>query len=133
MKKIFALLLALVMMSACAVAETVNQKDEPVLNIFSWEGYIDYATVIAPFEQETGIKVNYATFASNEEMFEKLSAVNGGDYDIILASDYIVNTTREACLMQKFEAWENEDLNKAELAYYIDVQARIKKELLEVA
>ena len=37
MKKIFALLLALVMMSACAVAETVNQKDEAVLNIFTWE------------------------------------------------------------------------------------------------
>ena len=103
MKKIFALLLALVMMSACAVAETVNQKDEAVLNIFSWEGYIDYSTVIQPFEEETGIKVNYATFASNEEMYEKLSAVDGGDYDIILASDYILNTTREAGLMQKFD------------------------------
>ena len=103
MKKFFALLLVLVMMSACAVAETVNQKDEAVLNIFSWEGYIDYSTVIQPFEEETGIKVNYATFASNEEMYEKLSAVNGGDYDIILASDYILNTTREAGLMQKFD------------------------------
>ena len=103
MKKIFALLLALVMMSACAVAETVNQKDEAVLNIFTWEGYIDYSTVIQPFEEATGIKVNYATFASNEEMFEKLSAVDGGDYDIILASDYILNTTREAGLMQKFD------------------------------
>ena len=103
MKKIFALLLALVMMSACAVAETVNQKDEAVLNIFTWEGYIDYSTVIQPFEEETGIKVNYATFASNEEMYEKLSAVGGGDYDIILASDYILNMTREAGLMQKFD------------------------------
>lgn len=103
MKKLWALLLALVMISACAVAETVNQKDEAVLNIFSWEGYIDYSTVIKPFEEETGIKVNYATFASNEEMYEKLSAVNGGDYDIILASDYMLNTTREAGLMQKFD------------------------------
>ena len=51
MKKFFALLLALVMMSACAMAETVNQKDEAVLNIFSWEGYIDYETVIKPFEE----------------------------------------------------------------------------------
>lgn len=103
MKKLWALLLALVMISACAAAETVNQKDEAVLNIFSWEGYIDYSTVIKPFEEETGIKVNYATFASNEEMYEKLSAVNGGDYDIILASDYMLNTTREAGLMQKFD------------------------------
>lgn len=78
-------------------------KEEAVLNIFSWEGYIDYTTVLAPFEEETGIKVNYATFASNEEMFEKLSAVGGGDYDIVLASDYILNTAREAGLMQKFD------------------------------
>ena len=103
MKKLFALLLALTMLGACAAAETANQVDEPVLNIFTWEGYIDYETVIKPFEEETGIKVNYATFASNEEMYEKLSAVNGGDYDIILASDYILNTTREAGLMQKFD------------------------------
>lgn len=104
MKKLFALLLALMlMMSVCAAAETVNQKDEAVLNIFTWEGYIDYSTVIQPFEAETGVKVNYATFASNEEMFEKLSAVGGGDYDIILASDYMLNTVREAGLMQKFD------------------------------
>ncbi|MGN0997831.1 MAG: spermidine/putrescine ABC transporter substrate-binding protein [Candidatus Ventricola sp.] len=103
MKKLFALLLALTMLGACAVAETTNQVDEPVLNIFTWEGYIDYETVIKPFEEETGIKINYATFASNEEMYEKLSAAKGGDYDIILASDYMLNTTREAGLMQKFD------------------------------
>ena len=103
MKKIICLLLAMLALVSCAVAETVNATDEAVLNIFSWEGYIDYATVIAPFEQETGIKVNYATFASNEEMYEKLSAVNGGDYDIILASDYMLNATREAGLAQKFD------------------------------
>ena len=103
MKKFFALLLALTMLCACAAAETVNQVDEQVLNIFTWEGYIDYETVIKPFEEETGIKVNYATFASNEEMYEKLSAAKGGDYDIILASDYMLNTAREAGLMQKLD------------------------------
>ena len=79
-------------------------EEAPELNIFTWEGYIDYETVIKPFEEETGIKVNYATFASNEEMLEKLKAAKGGDYDIVLASDYMLNTTREAGLMQKFDA-----------------------------
>ena len=74
-----------------------------MLNIFTWEGYIDYETVIKPFEQETGIKVNYATFSSNEEMYEKLSAVNGGDYDVVLASDYMLAASREAGLMQKID------------------------------
>ena len=31
----------------------------------------------------------------------------------------------------KFEAWEDSDLNNEELAYYIDVNARIQKMLLE--
>ena len=103
MKKIICLLLAMLTLAACAAAETVNATDEAVLNIFSWEGYIDYATVIAPFEEETGIKVNYAPFASNEEMLQKLTEVNGGEYDIILASDYILNAAREAGLMQKID------------------------------
>ena len=103
MKKILCVLLALLALATAACAETVNSEDKPVLNIFTWEGYIDYETVIKPFEEETGIKVNYATFASNEEMAEKLKAAEGGDYDIILASDYMLNTVREAGLMQKFD------------------------------
>ena len=103
MKKLLCLLLALLTIGGCALAETENKTDEAVLNIFTWEGYIDYSTVIKPFEDETGIKVNYATFSSNEEMYEKLSAVNGGDYDVVLASDYMLNTTREAGLMQPFD------------------------------
>ena len=103
MKKFFCLLLALLALCAVASAETVNAADEAVLNIFTWEGYIDYETVIKPFEEETGINVNYATFASNEEMYEKLSAAKGGDYDIVLAGDYILNTCREAGLMQKLD------------------------------
>ena len=103
MKKLFVLLLTMALLCSCALAETVNAKDEAVLNIFTWEGYIDYETVIKPFEDETGIKINYATFASNEEMYEKLAAAKGGDYDIILASDYIMNRCREEGLMQKLD------------------------------
>jgi hypothetical protein len=36
-------------------------------------------------------------------------------------------------MMQKLESWENEALNSAELAYYMDVQARITNKLLEIA
>ena len=55
MKKLFVLLLTMALLCSCALAETVNAKDEAVLNIFTWEGYIDYETVIKPFEVETGI------------------------------------------------------------------------------
>ena len=53
--------------------------------------------------------------------------------DLSILTDYATYMGQYADMMQKFEAWENEDLNKAELAYYIDVQARITKKLLEVA
>ena len=104
MKKLLCLTFCLLaLLGGAALAETVNAVDEPVLNIFTWEGYIDYDTVLKPFEEETGVKVNYATFSSNEEMYEKLAAANGGDYDIVLASDYMLGTTREAGLMQKLD------------------------------
>lgn len=37
----------------------------------------------------------------------------------------------DAC--DKFDKWESEDMNDAETAYYIDVQARVSKKLLEAA
>ena len=39
------------------------------------------------FTKETGIKVNFETYASNEEMLSKLVA-GGGDYDLVQPSDY---------------------------------------------
>ena len=49
MKKLLCMLLALLAIGSCALAETENAADEAVLNIFTWEGYIDYETVIKRF------------------------------------------------------------------------------------
>ena len=40
--------------------------------------------------------------------------------------------TKYSKVCKDFEAWESKDLNSAELAYYIDVQARVSKKLLEI-
>ena len=53
--------------------------------------------------------------------------------DLSILTDYSNYMSQYADMMQKLEKWENEDLNAAETAYYIDVQARISKKLLEVA
>ena len=45
--------------------------------------------VIHEFEEETGIKVNYLTFDSNESMYTKLKT-GGTSYDVIIPSDYMV-------------------------------------------
>lgn len=62
--------------------------DEPrVLNIYNWADYIGPST-IADFEAETGIRVNYDTYASAEMVEAKLLTGSTG-YDVVFHSaDY---------------------------------------------
>jgi spermidine/putrescine transport system substrate-binding protein len=63
-------------------------EDEIVLNVYNWGDYID-ETVLASFEKETGMKVNYETFATNEDMYIKVKQ-GGTKYDVIIPSDYMI-------------------------------------------
>ncbi|GAB4089078.1 type 2 periplasmic-binding domain-containing protein [Hydrogenophaga soli] len=56
--------------------------EEKVLNIYNWPDYIPEG-MVAAFEKETGIKVNYDTFETNEALHAKLVAGNTG-YDIVV-------------------------------------------------
>jgi spermidine/putrescine transport system substrate-binding protein len=58
------------------------------LNLFAWSEYVPQS-VIDGFMEETGIQVNYETYASNEEMLAKL--VSGAEkYDLIQPSEYAI-------------------------------------------
>ena len=119
MKRFLALCLALSLVLTLAPA---LGEEEKVLNIFSWEGYVD-ETTIANFTAETGISINYAVFASNEEMLMKLQANGASEYDIIIASDYILSLARKENLLlpldkEQLTGWEN--LNPAYLDQYFD-------------
>lgn len=59
-----------------------------VLNIYNWGDYIDPA-LLKKFEKETGYKVNYETFDSNEAMFTKIQQ-GGTAYDITIPSEYMI-------------------------------------------
>lgn len=72
------------------------QNDNLSINVFNWGEYIstgaDEGTlnVNAEFTKLTGIKVNYTTYASNEDLYSKLK--NGGaSYDVIIPSDYMIS------------------------------------------
>jgi len=65
------------------------------LNLFAWSEYVPQE-VVDGFSKETGIKVNYETYASNEEMLSKLLA-GGTNYDLIQPSEYVI----EALVKQK--------------------------------
>lgn len=77
------------------------------INVYNWGEYIsdgsdDTLDVNALFEEETGIKVNYTTFDSNENMYNKLKS-GGADYDIVIPSDYMIARLIEEELVQKID------------------------------
>jgi putrescine transport system substrate-binding protein len=72
--------------------------DEKVLNIYNWPDYIPEG-MIAAFEKETGIKVNYDTFETNEALQAKLVAGNTG-YDIVVPGTVFAKGQIEGGLLQ---------------------------------
>lgn len=73
----------------------------------------------------------YETFMNKYVDFMKKYQSNPADLSLL--ADYATYMSDYAKFCDDFAKWENEDLNAAELAYYIDVQARVSKKLLEVA
>lgn len=101
MKRILSLIVVLLLV--IPFASLGLAEEEKVLNILTWAEYIDRDTILTPFEEETGIRVDYSFINSNEEMLTKLQSVGGGTYDIILASDYIIDIAREEGLLRKLD------------------------------
>ena len=81
-----AVLAACFVVTVSFLAEATHSR--PVVNVCSWGEYID-TDLIDRFEEETGIRVNYQTAESNETMYSLLKS-GGGDYDVIVPSDYMI-------------------------------------------
>ena len=77
-------------------------KKQEELNLFTWDGMFPQE-VLEGFEQETGIKINYSNFNYDEDMLAKLEETKGGDYDVVLADDYIIELAIEEGLVQKLD------------------------------
>lgn len=92
MKKTLLLVLVLILTVSCLCIPVSAEENE--ITVYNWGQYISdgtdgYLDVIAEFEAETGIKVNYLTFDSNESMYTKLKT-GGSTYDVIIPSDYMI-------------------------------------------
>lgn len=74
---------------------------------------------------------SYEAFMDEYVAFMKKYSDNPSDVGLL--ADYTKYMSKYADMVEKFDKWESEDLNDAELAYYIDVQARVSKKLLDVA
>ncbi|TAH11230.1 MAG: extracellular solute-binding protein [Curvibacter sp.] len=85
---------------ASAPAVPVN-TEEKVLNIYNWPDYVPEG-MIAAFEKESGIKVNYDTFETNEALQAKLVAGNTG-YDIVVPGTVFAKGQIEGGLLQPLD------------------------------
>lgn len=65
-----------------------------VIRLLTFGGIIDPAYV-RKFEEQTGIKVSWSYYSSNEELQAKLKKTGGKGYDLIVPSDYTVRILRE--------------------------------------
>lgn len=90
-KNVFALVLALVMVMSLTLGLTGcgSSGTNGVVNVYNWGEYID-EDLLTKFTEETGIKVNYETYADNESLYSKLSS-GSADYDVIIPSDYMIS------------------------------------------
>ena len=86
---------------AAAPAGAVDTGEEKVLNVYNWSDYID-PTVLEGFTRETGIKVNYDVFDSNEVLETKLLAGSTG-YDIVVPSASFLERQIKAGVFQKLD------------------------------
>lgn len=86
---------------ATAPAGAVDNGEEKILNVYNWSDYID-PTVLEDFTRETGIKVNYDVFDSNEVLETKLLAGSTG-YDIVVPSASFMERQIKAGVFQKLD------------------------------
>ncbi|BDT68082.1 putrescine-binding periplasmic protein [Comamonadaceae bacterium OS-1] len=86
---------------ASAPAAPPANTEEKVLNVYNWPDYIA-ADMVANFEKETGIKVNYQTFENNEALQAKLVAGNSG-FDIVVPGAVFAKSQIDGGLLMKLD------------------------------
>ncbi len=87
---LFTLTLAIGLLTGCSEAK------EKVY-VYNWGEYID-PDMVKQFEKDTGIKVVYDDFDTNEEMYAKVKA-GAVKYDVLCPSDYMIQKMREENLL----------------------------------
>ena len=96
-------------------------QDAGVVNVYNWADYIAPETV-KNFEKETGIKVRYDIFDSNESLHAKLVAGNSG-YDVVVPGSHFAKQQIAAGLLQKLDKSKLPNLKNLDPA----IQAQLAK------
>ncbi|WP_342600499.1 ABC transporter substrate-binding protein [Psychrobacillus sp. FSL H8-0483] len=88
------------------------------VTIFNWGEYID-PDLIAQFEEESGYRVVYETFDSNEAMMTKIEQ-GGTSYDIAIPSEYAIEKMKEKDLLLSIDHTKIPNLKNID-PYFLDL------------
>ncbi len=94
MKKILALALSALLMTSLTAC---GGSSDEVVNVYNWGEYID-TDLLQQFEKETGIRVVYNTFETNEGLYSRLQSES---YDVVIPSDYMIARMIDEGMLQK--------------------------------
>ena len=120
---LFVLLLAVILLiTSCGKKDENEIKSVVTLNVYNWGEYISdgfdgMPDTNALFEEYFNnnlaanygfkVKVNYTTYATNEDMYSKLSSGAGdGVYDVIFPSDYMLQRMADEGMLHSFNVAE---------------------------
>lgn len=103
MKRIHKLISAALLAVTGLTLSACGEKQETI-NVYNFGDYINF-DVLDQFEEETGIKVNYDTYANNEDIYIKLKQ-GGSSYDVIFISDYTIERAIKEDLIVPLN-WDN--------------------------
>jgi putrescine transport system substrate-binding protein len=109
------------LMAAAALAATsaLAQQKERIVNVYNWSDYVA-PQIIADFTKETGIKVRYDTFDSNDILETKLLAGKSG-YDVVVPTGYFLERQIKAGVFQP--------LDKAKLPNLVNLWPEVSQRL----
>ncbi|MDR1840156.1 MAG: spermidine/putrescine ABC transporter substrate-binding protein [Treponema sp.] len=94
------------------------------LTLYTWDEMFPQE-ILRGFERETGIKINYVNFDTDETMLARLQASKGGNYDLVIADDYIIEIAIAEGLVQK--------LDKSKLSNFRNINPIYQKQFYDPA
>ena len=102
MKRIVLLLSASCLLLALFISGCQRKTAAGEVYVYNWGGpYID-DSIFKDFEKETGIKVNYSEYQSNEEMYSILKS-GSALYDVIIPSDYMISRLIDEGMLEEID------------------------------
>jgi len=113
--------LAYVLVPALLLAACGNKQS---FVLYSWSDMFPQE-ILDGFEKDTGIKVKYVNFDTDETMLAKLKADKKGSYDLVIADDYIVETVISEGLARK--------LDRSKLSNYGNINPIYQKQFYDPA